>query len=62
MKRLALLATLLAAAGFANVGCSASGSIRPTDTRRPDAVANLAYTTAPTKAACPDCPACPACK
>ncbi len=50
MKKLALLTALLATAGLLNVGCSASGSIKPTGSVTPAASAQIAYTTAPAPA------------
>ena len=51
MKKLALLTVFTVAAGLLNVGCAASGSIKPTgSTDAGRASANVAYATAPAPA------------
>ena len=50
MKKLALLTFLAAAAGLLNVGCAASGSIKPTGALTPATSTQVAYTTEPAPA------------
>ena len=49
MKKLALFTVLVVTAGLLNVGCSVSGSVKPTSAVTPATSARVAYTTAPAK-------------
>lgn len=50
MKKLALLTALVVTTGLLNVGCAASGSIKPTGSVTPVSSTPVAYNTAPTPA------------
>lgn len=47
--KIVALSLIIAAVGFANVGCSASASVRKADATRVSTARQVAYTTSPSR-------------